>query len=399
MSQIDVIVAGHLCLDIIPTFGQERTGVEHLLAPGRLVHVGPAQIATGGAVSNTGLALHRLGVTTRLMGKVGADLFGQAILEVIRRRDPRLAETMIVDETVPSSYTIVINPPGVDRSFLHCPGANDTFSSADVQSEQLVGARIFHFGYPPLMRQMYADGGVELSTLLRRARNAGLITSLDMAHVDSQSAAGQVDWRAWLHECLPTVDLFLPNLEEAFFILDRKRFQATVERAGDAGLLAAVDGALLGELADQLLTLGAAVVGLKLGEQGLYLRTTSNPARLASLGLEPVWLGRELLAPAFQVQVVGTTGAGDCAIAGFLAALLRGLPPEASLTAATAAGACNVEQADAISGMMSWDAMWQRVQAGWPQRPVGLSLPDWQWDASAGLWRGPRDGRKEGQGV
>ncbi|GIV76760.1 MAG: kinase [Litorilinea sp.] len=399
MSQIDVIVAGHLCLDIIPTFGQERTGVEHLLAPGRLVHVGPAQIATGGAVSNTGLALHRLGVATRLMGKVGADLFGQAILEVIRRRDPRLAETMIVDETVPSSYTIVINPPGVDRSFLHCPGANDTFSSADVQSEQLVGARIFHFGYPPLMRQMYADGGVELSTLLRRARNAGLITSLDMAHVDSQSAAGQVDWRAWLHECLPTVDLFLPNLEEAFFILDRKRFQATVERAGDAGLLAAVDGALLGELADQLLTLGAAVVGLKLGEQGLYLRTTSNPARLASLGLEPVWLGRELLAPAFQVQVVGTTGAGDCAIAGFLAALLRGLPPEASLTAATAAGACNVEQADAISGMMSWDAMWQRVQAGWPQRPVGLSLPGWQWDASAGLWRGPRDGRTEGQGV
>ncbi len=336
MSQTDVIVAGHLCLDIIPTFGQERASVEHLLAPGRLVQVGPAQIATGGAVSNTGLALHRLGVATRLMGKVGTDLFGQAILDVIRRRDPSLTAGMIVDQTTPSSYTIVINPPGVDRSFLHCPGANDTFSAADIQPEQLAGARIFHFGYPPLMRRMYADGGAELVTLFRRARAAGLITSLDMAHVDSQSAAGQVDWRALLHECLPAVDLFLPSLDEVFFMLDRERFQATVERAGSAGLLAAVDGTLLGELADQLLTLGAAVVGLKLGEQGLYLRTTSDPARLAPLGLKPVWLGRELLAPAFQVQVAGTTGAGDCAVAGFLAALLRGFPPEAALTAATA---------------------------------------------------------------
>ena len=60
--------------------------------------MGPAVCATGGAVSNTGLALHHLGVPTSLLGKVGVDLFGGETLNVLRRIDPRLAEGMIVDE-------------------------------------------------------------------------------------------------------------------------------------------------------------------------------------------------------------------------------------------------------------------------------------------------------------
>ena len=51
----DVVVAGHICLDIIPTIPHERIEFE----PGRLLQVGPAVLSTGGAVSNTGLALHR----------------------------------------------------------------------------------------------------------------------------------------------------------------------------------------------------------------------------------------------------------------------------------------------------------------------------------------------------
>ena len=66
---------------------------------------------------------------------------------------------MIVSDPEVTSYTIVISPPGHDRSFLHCPGANETFTAADVPYEQLAGVRLFHFGYPPLMPRMYADGG------------------------------------------------------------------------------------------------------------------------------------------------------------------------------------------------------------------------------------------------
>jgi hypothetical protein len=112
---------------------------------------------------------------------------------------------------------------------------------------------------------------------------------------------------------------------------------------------------------------------------------------VGALTLDERWLGRELLAPAFQVSVVGTTGAGDCAIAGFLAAVLRGLGPEAALAAATAAGACNVERPDAISGVPSWEALHHRITEGWPQAALRVALPDWQPDSATGQWRGPHD--------
>lgn len=382
------VVAGHICLDIIPTFdpNQARSGMP---APGKLVSVGPAALSTGGAVSNTGLALHRLGITTRLMGKIGDDLFGHAILDVLRSRDPALAAGMIVSAS-PSSYTVVISPPGVDRSFLHCPGANDTFGADDVATGQVADATIFHFGYPPIMARMHANGGAELVELLRRVKTAGVITSLDMAHVDVDAPAGRVDWADLLRRTLPYVDFFLPSLDEAFFMLDRQRCQSVSAALGDVGLAVYGGGALLDELSDRLLAMGVAVVGLKLGDQGIYLRTTHDAARLAQLGLDPAWHGRELLAPTFQVQVVGTTGAGDCAIAGFLAALLRGYGPEAALTAAVGAGACNVEVADAISGIPTWDDLQARIADGWPRLPLHIALDGWV-QQPAGLWTGPHD--------
>ncbi|HBY95163.1 MAG TPA: carbohydrate kinase family protein, partial [Chloroflexi bacterium] len=366
--QAEVVVAGHICLDVIPTFGEREGGLEALLVPGKLVEVGPAVLAPGGAVSNTGLALHRLGVPTRLMGKVGDDLFGRAILDVLRQREPALAEGMIVTEGEPSSYTLVVNPPGVDRIFFHCPGTNDTFGAGDVADEQVAGARLFHFGYPPIMRRMYSAEGRELEALLRRVKAHGLTTSLDMAKPDPESDAGRAPWPALLARVLPFVDVFLPSLDEILFMLDREHFERMQRGGSLANALLEAGGLLLRELSERLLGLGTAVVALKLGDQGLYLRTTGDPDRLADLGEgapgdpQP-WLDRELLAPCFKANVVGTTGAGDCTIAGFLAGLLQGLSPEEVMTAAVAVGACSVERADATSGVPAWAAVKRRVQS------------------------------------
>src|SRR3954453_4168360 len=140
MAAAEVVVAGHVCLDVIP-----RLDGPAALAPGSLVNVGPADLPTGGSVLNTGLALHRLGVGGRLVGRVGDDLFGTGVLDAPRDRDPALAAGMVVAPGEATSYSIVISPPGVDRSFLHCPGANDTFTAEDVPDEALAGARIVHF--------------------------------------------------------------------------------------------------------------------------------------------------------------------------------------------------------------------------------------------------------------
>ena len=163
---VDVVVAGHICLDIIPRFTTDAGhSVTDYLAPGRLSEVGPVALSTGGAVSNTGLNLKRLGVDTRLMGKVGDDLFGRAILDVVGGFGPELAEGMSIIPGETSSYTVVINPPHVDRIFLHCPGANHTFGAVDVRYDLLSQAKVFHLGYPPLLGRMYADGGAEMTEL------------------------------------------------------------------------------------------------------------------------------------------------------------------------------------------------------------------------------------------
>jgi sugar/nucleoside kinase (ribokinase family) len=395
-KRAEVVVAGHICLDIIPDIGEHTKGMDAILVPGKLINIGPAVTATGGAVSNTGIALHKLGMSTSLMGKVGDDLFGRAILDMLNRHSSRLSEGMIVADGEHSSYTVVVSPPGVDRVFLHCTGANDTFQAADVKYDELAGSRLFHFGYPPLMRRMYADGGQEITDLFARVKETGLTTALDMAKPDPESAAGHADWQALLARLLPNVDVFLPSLDEILYMLDRRRYNSFVEETASGDLLTKADGPLLSELSGRLLDMGVAVAVIKLGDQGLYLRTTNDPERLKSIGASlPAnwqrWVGRELIAPCFQVDVAGTTGAGDCTIAGFHAGLLQGLPPEETMTAAVAVGACNVEKADATSGVPSWSAVLQRIASGWPRRETRLSLPGWRWESLSRLWIGPHD--------
>ena len=123
--------------------------------------------------------------------------------------------------------------------------------------------------------------------------------------------------------------------------------------------------------------MGAAIVAIKLGDQGLYLRTSGGVTRFEGLlGLDgEAWRDRELLSPCFApARVAGTTGSGDCTIAGLLAALLRGEDPVAAATCATAVGACSVEAPDATGGIPPWPRVADRMRAGWPRLPVSIDL-------------------------
>ncbi len=380
-----LIVAGHICLDLIPTFEERETAAAgEMFRPGTLVKVGPAVISTGGAVANTGLALHKLGYPVRLAGSVGADTFGDAIRGLLRERAETLEASMMTAREGATSYTVVLSPPGLDRMFLHHPGTNDTFRVEDIPDEQLRGTCLLHFGYPTLMRQVFLDGGRGLRNLLERAKAAGAATSLDVSMPDPESEAGRVDWRAFFREVLPAVDVFLPSYDELSFMLD-----------GKAGLGREPDGNRLRDVAERLLDAGVAAAAVKLGDQGLYLRTASDPARFAwveRLGGQPgQWAGRELHAACFRTEVAGTTGAGDCTIAGFLGALTSGQGPEETLRFASAVGAFNVEAPDATGGIRPRAEVLDRVAKGWDNLPCHLELQDWREASTSGLRRGPRD--------
>ena len=388
------VVAGHLCLDIIPDLTiNARSRFDTLFVPGHLTEVGPVTLSTGGPVSNTGLAMNKLGIRTQLMGKVGNDLFGQAVRQVVASYGADLADGMLVDETTSTSYTVIINPPGVDRTFLHCPGANDTFCADDVRYDVLAGVRLFHFGYPPIMRQMYINDGVQLVEVFQRARATGVTTSLDMTMPDQSSAAGRADWVSLLRATLPCVDIFMPSIEEILYMLRRATFDEFVCAAGGGSWVSRVTPELLSDVGQQLIEMGAKIVGLKLGDRGLYLRTADRSA-METLGRArpsavQAWANREMWAPCFEVEVVGTTGSGDATIAGFLSALLRDRPVEEAITAAVAVGACNVQAADALSGIRPWGEPLRRVERGWPRHPLTLPSPGWSLDADHQLWVGP----------
>jgi len=398
----DAVVAGHICLDIIPDLSMSTPEqLVRLFRPGNLSKVGPIALSTGGAVSNTGLSLHKLGMRVRLMGKVGDDLLGQAVRQIVGAYGPGLADGMVVDPTVTSSYTVIISPPGVDRIFLHHPGANDTFDADDVRYDVISGAQLFHFGYPPVMRRMFEENGAELLEIFRRVKERGATTSLDMAVPDATSAAGRADWVAILKRLMPYVDVFLPSIEESLYMLRRGTFEELSQKAAGGSFLPLVTPSLLSSLSAELLEMGGKVVGFKLGDRGFYVRTGGRPTIEAMGAARPsdpdAWADKELWAPCFRVEVVGTTGSGDATIAGFLSGLLRGLPVEGALIMAVAVGACNVEAADALSGVRSWEETVRRVEGDWPRRALALDDARWRFDEQFQVWAGPAGSPGEGR--
>lgn len=385
----EAVVAGHICLDIIP----EVRSRDIVFSEGGLLEIGRAVVATGGAVSNTGLALHRLGIKTVLIGKVGSDLFGRAVREIVSRTDPLLNEGMIESPGAVTSYSVIFNPPGRDRMLLHCPGCNDTFSSGEIPYERLRQVRLLHFGYPPLMRRLIENDGAELEDVFRRARLTGVTTSLDMCMPDEDSFAGQVNWPVILSRALRHVDIFMPSFEETLMTLYREKLPDVSSRQD--GLLSLAEPELVRTICRQLLERGPRVVGLKLGDRGFYLRTAAagrwqDMGRARPENIEK-WFSRELWSPCFRTQVVGTTGAGDTSIAGFLASLLRGGSPEECLVFACAVGACNAEAADALSGIRDWQSTRERIQSGWERLPLPFVMNGWRWLEGEGVWSGPDD--------
>jgi sugar/nucleoside kinase (ribokinase family) len=386
-----VVVAGHICLDIIPGMGLHLAGsFWNNFQPGHLLEVGAATMTAGGLVSNTGLALHRLGIPTQLICKTGVDAFGTNIRHLVDTESPNLSAGILADAHVSTSYSLIISPLDVDRIILHNPGANHSFNAEDIDYALVSQSDLFHFGYPPVMRKMYENNGQGLVDLYKRAKKTGVTTSLDMCYPDPATEGGQADWVAILKATLPYVDIFLPSIEELLFMLRRSDYE-TMAQSGS--LLDKVTPALLHNLSDELLSMGVRLAVIKLGERGLYLRAARKQAleemgRANPSNLE-AWSDKEIWAPGFRVRVVGTTGAGDTTIAGFLSALLRGLSPEEAVIAAVAVGACNVEAPDALSGLRSWEETTQRINSGWERLPLSLDDPAWQRDEIHQLWYRP----------
>ena len=222
-NELQVVVAGHISFDVIPAFKKnDKVKMEEIFVPGKLLNMGSVKVSTGGPVSNTGIALSILGINTNVMGKIGNDYFGEGVLKLLKERNAY--DGMIAVDGEETSYTVVIVPPGFDRIFLHNPGANNTFGEEDINYNLVKQAKLFHFGYPPLMQRIFENDGEELVNIFRKVKKLGVTTSLDMSLPDASSESGKVNWERLLMRLLPYVDIYIPSVEETMFMIQRKDF-------------------------------------------------------------------------------------------------------------------------------------------------------------------------------
>jgi sugar/nucleoside kinase (ribokinase family) len=273
------------------------------------------QTHLGGNGANTSYSLGLLGTRVKLLAWVGGDGFGDAVLTRIASAGVDVSR--VRRSSLPNATTVALVNSGGDRAFLHRPGiSREAFPDPIAFTPELVeGCSHFHLGNPfalPNLRQHAAE-------CLRRAQGAGLTTSVDTAW-DARER-----WLQDLGPSLPFTGILFANEEEA-------RRLSGKQDVRDA----------MAFLHDQ----GAQVVVCKLGAEGC-----------AILDRDPY---RQM--PAYRVEVIDTTGAGDCHAAGFLAAQARGYSLEQAGEFANAVAALAIQHLGATTGVRTWEETieWQR---------------------------------------
>ncbi len=321
-----VAVTGHLCLDLTP----ELTGGERI-DPGHLFEAGPLSVRLGGSVANTGGTMVDLGLPVDVVATVGDDDLGALLRRMVEERTgmtPRLRHV----RASTSSYSLVFEAPGLDRTFWHHVGSNAFFDGSEVElSDEL---DLVHLGYPSLLPALVADGAAPMRRMLARLRSAGVTTSLDLAVVDPRSPTGALDWEKILRLTMSEVDVVTPSIDDLI--------SALPQHAGPEDH----DDASVERLAETLLDWGAGVVAISAGVRGVFF-CTADIARLRAAGqafVDPdAWADVRGWTRSYPVtRLATTTGAGDAATAGLLCGLLTGLSPQRSGSLAMACAAAVV---------------------------------------------------------
>lgn len=294
----DVTCLGILVADVV------GKPVDTMPDRGKLMLVDTMELHTGGCASNTGTALAKMGIDAAIIGKVGADGFGDFMVNELEKWGADCS-AIVRDNSVGTSATMVMVHGDGERSFIHYIGANAALTEDDVDFDAVRGTKILHVAGTFLMPSF---DGEPTARVLKQAKEMGVTTSLDTAW-DSRGS-----WMKLLRPCLPYVDYAVPSIEEARMVTGKHDPP---------------------DVAKVLMDEGVGVVALKMGDQGCYIRSRDV----------------ELTLPIYKVDVVDALGAGDAFAAGFLAGLVNGWDLEKTGRFANAVGAFCVTAIGATTGI------------------------------------------------
>jgi len=233
--------------------------------------------------------------------------------------------------------------------------------------------------------------------MYRKVKGLKITTSMDMVAVDPTSAAGKANWTKILEQVLPSVDIFMPSIDEIAFMLDRALYDKKLEQAKRQDPVLVYEPEDIADMAERLISMGVAIAAIKCGVRGVYLRSADqsrignmDSARPANIRM---WPDREIWAASFRAENLGSTlGAGDATIAGFLCGFIRGFTPEETIQIANTVGWQNVQEIDAVSGIRDWKSTLELLEDRSRERnPTGLESYNWNFSNQTQVYHGPRD--------
>lgn len=286
MKDIDVLCVGEALVDFLPT------------KRGKLEHVETFQRAVGGAPANVAVGLARLSARVGFVGVVGDDPFGRALVESLGQEGIDTSGIWLTRAARTGINFISLTEAG-ERSFL---------SYRDPAADMLLALD-------------HVEGALSLFRRARVVHVGSTSLSKDPARSATRRAVAVAKEQGCLLSCDPNLRLHLwDDKEEAI------RISRDLIRAADIVKLSDEEAEILYETRDpaeaarRVLADGPRLVSITLGERGAYL---AGP-------------GFSEHHPAFPVQVVDTTGAGDGYCAGFLSVVAPALRAGAALTTLSA---------------------------------------------------------------
>jgi sugar/nucleoside kinase (ribokinase family) len=391
----NVIVAGSIVLDIVMTMDLEKKkDLKALFGQGKITNVSGMIMYLGGVVGNTGLALKKMGIPVTLISKVGDDRMGEIAKKILSEFDPNAQITTV--KGLNTTVSVAITPPNMDKISFLLLGAGQSFKLGDISQKSLRTAKLFHFGYPTAMKYLYDNDGESLVKMFAQAKQTNVTTSVDMTLPDMASESGKQDWNKIMRKMLPYVDIYMPSIEETLFMLDKEKYTEFISNIGNDNIIDHIDLNEIMEIGDTLLSMGPKIVVIKLGKKGLYLRTSKRD-RFETFGRAlpdnvDDWADRELWCEAFDTNpIVSTTGAGDTAIAGFIASLLRNYTPEKALEIGSYAASLCIRSSDTVSGIIDIEQMEKKVLTDIDRVTVDLSSRFWKRDINNKMYYSKRD--------
>ncbi|GAA0681616.1 2-dehydro-3-deoxygluconokinase [Dyella sp. SG562] len=268
------------------------------------------QLGYGGDTSNFCIAAARQGAEAGYIGAVGEDRFGDGLRQLWEAEQVEHTH-VLTDEQAPTGvYFVSHDASGHHFDYLRAGSAASRYAPDRLPRRAIASARALHLsGISLAISQSACDAGL---AAMEEARAAGVMVSFDTNLRLRLWPLARA--RAVMREALRMCEVCLPSWDDVTALLD----------CDDRDFIV-----------DTLLGYGVELIALKMGAQGCYVAT----------------LHQRTLVPAYAVEAVDATGAGDCFGGAFVARLVAGDDAVAAARYANVAAALSTTGYGAVASI------------------------------------------------